>query len=177
MPFLCVSFLLNILQRKSDESRREGMKEVEDSLGRELKDMLKKQQEQWENIVKSTREEAELSRHQLVQHWESQLDLMEQKMRKTEKEMLDLQSKERQCNSILEQMKRTLNEKELTIERMKKVKQNVDLESRKEKELKLLQEELLKRNNEVQNQREEMSRLVIKWQNEMEDIQSSHQRE
>ena len=167
----------NILQRKSDESRREGMKEVEDSLGKELKDMLKKQQEQWENIVKSTREEAELSRHQLVQHWESQLDLMEQKLRKTEKEMLDLQSKERQCNSILEQMKRTLNEKELTIERMKKVKQNVDLESRKEKELKLLQEELLKRNNEVQNQREEMSRLVIKWQNEMEDIQSSHQRE
>merc|ERR1719211_678122 len=37
-----------MLQRKVEESKREGIKEVEDSLGRELKETLRQQQEQWE---------------------------------------------------------------------------------------------------------------------------------
>ena len=165
------------LQRKVEESKRDGMKEVEDSLGQELKESLRKQQDQWENIVKNTRDEAELSRNQLVQHWESQVDHLEQKLRHKEKERFELKSKDRQNNAILEQMKKTLNEKELMIERIKKGGNVSEDSSRKGRELRLLQEELKRRNSEVERQRGEMTSLASRWQSEMEEIQSTHKQE
>ena len=43
--------------------------------------------------------------------------------------------------------------------------------------MKLLQDELVRRNSDVQRQREEMESLRRKWEIEMEDILSSHQKE
>ena len=166
-----------MLQRKVEESKREGIKEVEDSLGRELKETLRQQQEQWETIVRSTREESEVSRQQLVQHWENQVDLLEEKVRSSEKERMELRSKERQSNVIIEQMKRTLNDKELMLERFRKNKVSGEEGAKKDREVRLLQDELQRRNDDVQRQREEMTSLVSKWQKEMEGIQSSHLQE
>ena len=166
-----------MLQRKVEESKREGIKEVEDSLGKELKETLRQQQEQWETIVRSTREESEVSRQQLVQHWENQVDLLEEKVRNSEKERMELRSKERQSNVIIEQMKRTLNDKELMLERFRKNKVSGEEASKKDREVRLLQDELQRRNDDVQRQREEMTSLVSKWQKEMEGIQSSHLQE
>ena len=165
-----------ILQRKVDEARREGMKEVEETLGKELKETLNNQQEQWVKIVKNTREEAEESRNQVVKHWENQVDLLEEKVRKVDKEKFELMSRDRQHSAIIEQMKKTLNEKEVLLERMRREGSGGNT-ARQERELKLLQEELVRRNGEVQRQREEMSSLVSKWQVEMEGIQTAHSQE
>ena len=165
------------LQRKAEESKREGMKEVEDTLGKELKETLRTQQEQWESIVKNTREEAELSRNQLVHHWESQADHLEQKLRENDKARFELKSKDRQNCLILEQMKNSLNEKEVMIEKIKRDRNVGEDSSRKERELRLLQEELQRRNSEVQRQRDEMTSLAARWHTEMEDIQATHKQE
>lgn len=168
---------LQLMHRKVEISRKEGMKDVEETLGKELKESLGKQQEQWENIVKSTRQEAELSRNQLVNHWERQVELLEQKLRLRDKEKMELSSRERQAGVIIEQMKQTLNEKELMIEKIRKDKLEIDDGGRKDREMKMLQEELVRRNSDVQRQREEMDSLRRKWELEMEDILSSHHRE
>merc|ERR1712098_184911 len=135
---------LQLMHRKVEISRKEGMKEVEETLGKELKESLGKQQEQWENIVKSTRQEAEVSRNQLVNHWERQVELLEQKLRVRDKEKMELSSRERQASVIIEQMKQTLNEKELMIEKIRKDKLEID-DGRKDREMKMLQEELVRR--------------------------------
>ena len=98
------------------------MKAVEETLGKELRETLTKQQEQWVTIVKNTREEAEESRAQLAKHWESQVDQLEEKLRKNDKEKFELMSKERQHNAIIEQMKKTLNEKEMLLEKLRRDK-------------------------------------------------------
>ncbi len=165
------------LQRKAEESKREGMKEVEETLGKELKETLRTQQEQWESIVKNTREEAEISRNQLVEHWESQVDHLEQKIRENDKARFELKSKDRQNSVIMEQMKKTLNEKEIMIEKIKRDRNVGEDSSRKERELRLLQDELQRRNSEVQRQREEMTSLAARWQAEMEEIQATHKQE
>ena len=166
-----------ILQRKCEESKREGMKEVEETLGKELRETLTKQQEQWVTIVKNTREEAEESRAQLAKHWESQVDQLEEKLRKNDKEKFELMSKERQHNAIIEQMKKTLNEKEMLLEKLRRDKLVSNENVKQEGQLRLLQDELVRRNHEVQRQREEMSSLVSKWQVEMEGIQNAHSQE
>ena len=91
------------LKKQVDEARKEGMKEAEERLGSELRQSLRQQQDQWEVMVGNTRAEAEQSRKQLVDHWESQVDLLEQKLRKVEAEKLEGLSKERQLTSLTEQ--------------------------------------------------------------------------
>ena len=68
------------------------------------------------------RQEAEVSRNQLIIHWERQVELLEQKLRLRDKEKMELSSRERQASVIIEQMKQTLNEKELMIEKIRKDK-------------------------------------------------------
>ena len=68
------------------------------------------------------RQEAEVSRNQLIIHWERQVELLEQKLRLRDKEKMELSSRERQASVIIQQMKQTLNEKELMIERIKRDK-------------------------------------------------------
>ena len=171
-----------VLKKQTEEARREGQKEAEERLGSELKQSLRQQQDQWETIVNNTRSEAEESRKQLVDHWEGQVELLEQKVKKVETEKLESLVKERQLTSLTDQLRRTLQEKEAALERL-----NKDIgpagagavagSSRKEREVLLLQEELQRRNVEVERQREEMSSLASKWREEMENIQSSHTRE
>merc|ERR1719422_1888061 len=93
---------LRLLKKQVEEARRDGMKEAEERLGSELRQSLRQQQQQWEDIVRKTREENEESRKQVVDHWESQVDLLEQKLRKLEAEKLEGLSKERQLTSLAE---------------------------------------------------------------------------
>ena len=171
-----------VLRKQAEEARREGQKEAEERLGSELKQALRQQQDQWETVVNNTRAEADQSRRQLVEHWESQVELLEEKLKKVEGEKLECLVKERQLSSLTDQLRRSLQEKEAALERS-----NKDIgaagaagsagSSRKEREVALLQEELQRRNVEVERQREEMSSLASKWRDEMENIQSSHTRE
>ena len=168
-----------VLKKQAEEARREGQKEAEERLGSELKQSLSQQQDQWETIVNNTRAEAEESRKQLVNYWEGQVELLEQKLKKVETEKLEALGKERQLTSLSDQLRRTLQEREAALERQKK---DVGAggsggSSRKEREVLLLQEELQRRNTEVERQREEMSSLATKWRDEMENIQTSHTRE
>lgn len=153
---------LRLLRKQVEEARRDGMKEAEERLGSELRQSLRQQQNQWEDIVRKTREENEESRKQVVDHWESQVDLLEQKLRKLEAEKLEGLSKERQLTSLAEQLKRSQD------------REAAGGSSRKEREVLLLQEELQRRNAEVESQRVEMSSLASKWRDEMENIQTSH---
>ena len=52
---------------------REGKREAEDRLGKELSETLRRQQEQWERIVKTAREEAEEQRRLVVEQYELQM--------------------------------------------------------------------------------------------------------
>jgi len=177
LEFVKMTENLQMMQRKVEISKKEGMKEVEETLGKELKESLRQQQEKWETIVKNTRQEAEVSRNQLIIHWERQVELLEQKLRLRDKEKMELSSRERQASVIIEQMKQTLNEKELMIERIKRDKPEGNDGQRRDREMKLLQDELVRRNSDVQRQREEMESLRRKWEIEMEDILSSHHKE
>ena len=173
-----------VVKKQAEEARREGQKEAEERLGTELKQSLRQQQDQWETIVNNTRAEAEESRKQLVDYWEGQVDLLEQKVKKVETDKLECLAKERQLTSLTDQLRRTLQEREAALERFKK-----DIgapgagagagagSSRQEREVLLLQEELQRRNVEVERQREEMSSLATKWRDEMENIQTSYTRE
>merc|ERR1719234_1351775 len=55
------------------EAKREARREVEEKLGKELREALSKQQDQWAVIVRRGREEAEEARRQLVNQWEGQV--------------------------------------------------------------------------------------------------------
>jgi len=163
------------LVREVAEGRREGTREAEERLGREMRETLLKQQQQWEKIVRSGREEGEEQRRQIVEQWEGQLEQVENKLRRVMEEKVGLVSKEREMGMMLEQWRRTAEERSSLIEKLKDAekRKGEDLD-RKCKELHLLKDEAERRGQEVQRQREEMSSMVNKWRMEMEGIQASH---
>eukprot|EP00092_Neocalanus_flemingeri_P009846 GFUD01010610.1.p1 GENE.GFUD01010610.1~~GFUD01010610.1.p1 ORF type:complete len:1104 (+),score=472.03 GFUD01010610.1:138-3449(+) len=166
------------LLRELGEGRREGMREAEERLGKEMRETLMKQQQQWEKIVRSGREEAEEQRRQLVEQWESQVDQVESKLRNVVDEKMGLVSREREIGTMVEQWKRTADERSSVIERLRESEKRKGEElERRSKELHLLREEAERRGQEVQRQREEMSSMVNKWRMEMEGIQASHIKE
>jgi len=160
---------------ESEDGRREGMREAEERLGLEMRQTLMKQQQQWEKIVRSGREEAEEQRRQIVEQWEGHLEQMEKKLRRVSEEKVSLVSKEREMGLMMEQWKRTAEERNSVIDRLKNTeKRKGEDVDRKSNELLMLKEEAERRGQEIQRQREEMASMVNKWRMEMEGIQASH---
>ena len=129
------------------DSKREAKREVEEKLGKELREALGKQQEQWALIVRRGREEAEETRRQLVQQWEGQVQLLEQRLKRSAEERTGLEVRERELR--------------LEVERVRK---EVDLKGRERssREVALLKEELVRKGEEVVRQREETATLVAR---------------
>ena len=129
------------------DSKREAKREVEEKLGKELREALGKQQEQWALIVRRGREEAEETRRQLVHQWEGQVQLLEQRLKRSAEERKGLEERERELR--------------LEVERVRK---EVDLKGRERssREVALLKEELVRKGEEVVRQREETATLVAR---------------
>jgi len=163
---------------ESGDGKREGMREAEERLGKEMRETLLKQQQQWEKIVRSGREEADEQRRQIVLQWEGQLEQVESKLKRAVEENVGLAAKEKEMELRMEQWKRAAEERNSVIERFKSNEQRKgeDLE-RKSKDLSMMKEEAERRGQEIQRQREEMSAMVNKWRLEMEGIQASHLQE
>ena len=163
---------------ESGDGKREGMREAEERLGKEMRETLLKQQQQWEKIVRSGREEADEQRRQIVLQWEGQLEQVESKLKRAVEENVGLAAKEKEMELRMEQWKRAAEERNSVIERFKSNEQRKgeDLE-RKSKDLSMMKEEAERRGQEIQRQRDEMSAMVNKWRLEMEGIQASHLQE
>ena len=144
-------------ERRVQEGRREARKEVEERLGRELREALVRQQEQWERMVRVGREEAEVLRGQVVEQWQGQVEVLEGRLRRGQEEREELEGRLRE-----EQVERVRREGEGSSSRANQG---------------LLREELERRGEEVARQRQEMAGLVARWREEMEGIQQSHQQE
>ena len=129
------------------EAKREARREVEEKLGKELREALGKQQEQWAVIVRSGREEAEEARRQLVNQWEGQVQVLEQRLKRS--------ADERKC---LEERERGLR---LEVEKARKDAEERGRE-RSSREVAIMKEELARKGEEVVRQREEMSALVAR---------------
>ena len=84
------------------EGKREARREVEERLGKELREALGKQQEQWAVIVRSGREEAEEARRQLVNQWEGQVQALEQRLKRSADERKNLEERERELRLEVE---------------------------------------------------------------------------
>merc|ERR1719341_2492995 len=107
----------------------------------------------------TAREEAEEARRQLVNQWESQVQALEQRLKRS--------ADERKC---LEERERELR---LEVERARKDAEERGRE-KSSREVAIMKEELARKGEEVLRQREEMSALVSRWRQEMEGIQASH---
>jgi len=166
------------LQQDLENKKREGVREAEEKLGIEMREALVKQQQQWEKIVRDTREEAEEQRKRVVRQWETQTEQVEVKLKKIVGEKASIVNKEREAVLVADQWKRTAEERKQVIEKLKDIERgkNEDL-IKKSNDLKLLKEEAERRAHEIERQREEMSSMVIKWQKDMESIQESHTKE
>merc|ERR1719234_623033 len=84
------------------EAKRDARREVEEKLGKELREALSKQQEQWATIVRRGREEAEEARRQLVKQWEGQVKALEQRLKRSADERKCLEERERDLRLELE---------------------------------------------------------------------------
>lgn len=138
-----------------------------------------RQQEQWERIVRSSREEAEEQRKQVSKQWESQVEVLEGRLKLVSDEKLRLETKEKDMSLALQKWKGDAMEKQKQLENMKEeVKKREEFLGKKNNtDIKLLKEELERRGSEVNRQREEMAGLVNKWRDEVNNIQSTHAEE
>ena len=127
------------------EGKREARREVEERLGKELREALGKQQEQWALIVRSGREEAEEARRQLVHQWEGHVQTLEQRLKRSADERLHLEERERELRLEVEKGRKDGEEKG---------------RERCSREVAIMKEELARKGEEVLRQREEMSALV-----------------
>ena len=127
------------------EGKREARREVEERLGKELREALGKQQEQWAVIVRSGREEAEEARRQLVNQWEGQVQALEQRLKRSADERKNLEERERELRLEVEKGRKDGEERG---------------RERSSREVVIMKGELARKSEEVLRQREEMSALV-----------------
>ena len=127
------------------EGKREARREVEEKLGKELREALGKQQEQWAVIVRSGREEAEEAKRQLVNQWEGQVQALEQRLKRSADERKCLEERERDLRLEVGKVRKDAAE---------------SVRERSNREVAIMKEELARKGEEVVRQREEMSALV-----------------
>ena len=136
-------------------------REAEERLGRELKASLTAQRQQWEEVVTSTREEAEQARQQLEQHWEQQLALVEQRLKQAEEDKVELTRRERIDSGQRAGQSGKQAELELELQRGKA-------------ELQRYRDQALHSSQELERQKGEVGVMMGRWRQEMETIQASH---
>merc|ERR1719234_2168403 len=93
------------------EAKRDARREVEEKLGKELREALSKQQEQWATIVRRGREEAEEARRQLVKQWEGQVKALEQRLKRSADERKCLEERERELRLEMEKVRKDVEER------------------------------------------------------------------
>jgi len=149
------------LNRKVGDAHIQGTREAEERLGRELKASLTAQRQQWEEVVTSTREEAEQARQQLEQHWEQQLALLEQRLKQAEEDKVELTRRERIDSGQRARQSGREAELELELQRGKA-------------ELQRYRDQALHSGQELERQKGEVGVMMGRWRQEMETIQASH---
>jgi len=193
-------------ERAVIEAGREGRREAEERLGKELKDALGRQQEQWERIVKTAREETEQQRRLIIEQYEQQIveivkcraeereeekrrrDQMEEERKQSEKEVREEKSKSREMfqekikiENIIKKMEveynNNLQQWRRTIEEKNDQLENLQGLVGGETEGRRLREELERKTMEVERQRQETSGLVERWSREVAQIREEHSKE
>merc|ERR1719186_1223306 len=193
-------------EKAISDAGREGRREAEERLGKELKEALGRQQEQWERIVKTSREETEQQRRLIIEQYEQQMveivkcraeereeenrrrEKMEEERIREEKELREEKSKCREISQDKIRLENIVKKMELeynnNLQQWRKgiEEKNDQLQKLQglvgnEQEVRRLREELERKAVEAERQKQEMSGLVERWSREVAQIREEHSKE
>ena len=156
-------------EREVAEGRREAKRETEERLGREIRETLLKQQQQWERIVLSGREEAELQMQRMMTQWEGRVEGIQHRLNRAVEERNGLQEKLQEGQQGLEKLRKEWEGQLVVIHRQSQESKN--------KEIGILREELERTREEMVRQRQEIAVQYNRCQQEVDEVQELHRKD